>query len=93
MKQSVKIEAAIIKKVRRESKKTKQTIGGFFELSAAAMLTGSTSADQIQIWKTKAEKWDTLGNRIAEFYSEDEKNVPSDLVDIGEAAAMAFGFL
>ena len=55
---------------------------------------------QIQEWKLKAEKWDALGEKIASFYGNDEDDYDGedfdgggDLVDIGEAAAEAFGFL
>ena len=57
---------------------------------------------QIQEWKTKAKKWDDLGDSIASFYGDEEaefdEDGPSlvdigDLVDIGEIAAMAYGFL
>lgn len=54
--------------------------------------------DQIEEFKIKADKWDALGDKIASFYCDDNGNEFSDdeggdLVDIGEAAAMAFGFL
>jgi hypothetical protein len=100
MKENVKIDGAIVEKVRKRIKKTKQTIGGFFELSAAAMITGPTSAEQIQEWKKKAEKWDALAGKIDKFYTNeegeyDEENPENkgDLTDIGEAAASAFGYL
>lgn len=54
--------------------------------------------DQITTWKEKAEKWDQLEKKIEKFYMDDNGNELSDdeggdLGDIGEAAAMAFGFL
>lgn len=42
--------------------------------------------------KTKAEKWDALDDRIATFYSS-HPDEEGDLIDIGEAAAEAFGYL
>lgn len=56
---------------------------------------------QIQEWKTRAKKLDDLGDSIASFYGDEEagfeeaefdEDGPS-LVDIGEIAAMAYGFL
>lgn len=49
-------------------------------------------------WKEKAEKWDALEDKISKFYFDDdgeekEDDDGGDLCDIGEAAAMAFGFL
>ena len=43
MKESVKIDAALVDKVRRRVKKTKQTIGGFFEAAAESSLVIKTS--------------------------------------------------
>lgn len=53
---------------------------------------------QIKEWKLKAEKWDALNERIYKYYfDEDGNELPDDsggdLVDIGEAAAIAFGYL
>lgn len=52
--------------------------------------------DEIEVWKQKAEKWDKLEIEIAKYY-EGENNEPpekdGDLTDIGEQAAMAFGWL
>lgn len=53
---------------------------------------------QIKEWKAKAEKWDTLDNEISKFYFDEEGNEledgeGGDLIDIGEAAAAAFGYL
>jgi hypothetical protein len=54
--------------------------------------------EQIKEWKLKAEKWDKLEKKIEKYYV-DENGDPlpddegGDLGDIGEAAAMAFGFL
>lgn len=52
---------------------------------------------QIKEWKEKAAKWDALDEKINRFYfDEDDNELPDsdggDLVDIGEAAAMAFGY-
>lgn len=58
-----------------------------------------TEQEQIQQWKEKAEKWDALEKEIATFYVDEEGNeIPYDeegmgLIGIGEAAAMAFGFI
>jgi hypothetical protein len=55
------------------------------------------SQKQIDQWKAKAEKWDALGEKIASFYPDEEDGTGEaeggDLCDIGEAAAMAFGWL
>lgn len=81
----------VYKKVKRHAAKSKQTIGGLFELGAESLL--SPNQEFIK-WKEKAEKWDALGDKIAEFYPEDSEGYEGgDLTDIGEAAAMAFGFL
>lgn len=40
--------------------------------------------------KYKAEKWDSLDAKLAKFYEDDSE---ADLADIGEAAAIAFGYL
>ena len=54
--------------------------------------------NQIAIWKTKADKWDALDLAIGKFYPTDEdgnelEDEGGDLGDIGECAAMAFGYL
>ena len=46
---------------------------------------------EINEWKQKADKWDALEKEIAAFYVDEDGN--GGLVGIGEAAAMAFGFL
>lgn len=43
--------------------------------------------------EAKAAKWDKLDMAIAKFYPEDEDEEGGDLVDIGEVAARAFGYL
>jgi hypothetical protein len=40
--------------------------------------------------RAKAEKWDALESEIGKFYEDDSD---ADLGDIGEAAAVAFGYL
>jgi len=56
--------------------------------------------EQIEGFKHKAEKWDKLEEQISKFYadedgeySEDEPEQDGDLCDIGELAAIAFGFM
>lgn len=88
MKESVKIEKAVVEKVRRHTKKTRQTIGGFFELAAFQSMGDKTITE----WEKKAAKWDALEGKISEFYREEESK-EGDLLDIGEAAATAFGYL
>lgn len=45
-------------------------------------------------YKIKADKWDALDEKIGKFYPDDEADeAGGDLCDIGEAAAMAFGYL
>lgn len=57
------------------------------------------SIQQIEIWKAKAEKWDALEDKISAFYVDENDNVVEDnehdggLLDIGEIAARAFGYL
>lgn len=80
----------IYKKVKRHATKSKQTIGGLFELGAESLLSPNQEFTE---WKKKAEKWDALYEKISDFYPENDNDAPGDLVDIGEAAAMAFGFL
>ena len=60
---------------------------------------------QIEEWKSKAEKWDALDEEISTFYPEleDDEESPfgapefmgddEGLIGIGEAAARAFGYL
>lgn len=54
--------------------------------------------EQIESWKRKAEQWDALEKQISKFYFGDDGEELSDdeggdLCDIGEVAAMAFGYL
>jgi hypothetical protein len=42
-------------------------------------------------YKTKAEKWDKLESKIGAFYEDEDSE--GDLCDIGEIAAMEFGYL
>jgi len=56
------------------------------------------TSEQIKEWKDKAEKWDNLDKKIAKFYVDKDGNeLPDgeggDLADIGETAAIAFGWL
>lgn len=62
------------------------------------MSTETTATEhQINEWKEKAEKWDALAKRIElKYYDENGNERPegySDLGDIGEEAAIAFGWL
>ena len=65
-------------------------------------------AKQIETWKRKAQQWDELEDKISKFYPElnetrNEGTISNDneegedeggsLIDIGEAAAMAFGYI
>ena len=61
-----------------------------------ATKTKKPTPSQIKEWKLKAEKWDKLGDEIAKYYEGENNEDPEmegDLCDIGEAAAMAFGWL
>jgi len=54
--------------------------------------------NEIEEMMDKANKWDALEKRIASFYFDEDGNEllddeGGDLLDIGEVAAMAFGFL
>jgi hypothetical protein len=60
------------------------------------------SIEQIEKWKSKAEKWDKLSEEIAKCYPTDYDNEgnelgteypDADLGTIGELAAIAFGWL
>ena len=51
-----------------------------------------TTEEYLKI-KRKADKWDELDKKIGKFYPEDETEDTGDLCDIGEAAAVAFGYL
>lgn len=55
---------------------------------------------QINQWKEKAEKWDALDKKIGNFYTDEKgeynEDSPQDdgnLLDIGEIAAIAFGWM
>src|SRR6185369_7819390 len=69
MKESVKIDTSIVEKARKYVKKSKQTIGGFFEFSANLILAGEI---EVAEWQRKADKWDKLRDKIGEFYHEEE---------------------
>jgi hypothetical protein len=50
--------------------------------------------EEYNVLKAKAEKWDKLDDKISKFYPEEIGEEPTgDLGDIGEAAAMAFGYM
>lgn len=91
MKESVKIDTSVVNKVRRYVKKTKQTIGGFFELAAFSLLGDEKIKEVVE----KAKKWDDLDDKIAPFYDENDEgyNDEGGLITIGEIAATAFGYL
>ena len=63
--------------------------------------SATTSIEQlISSYKIKAEKWDKLDEKIGKFYEndiDDEENEDGEdegnLIDIGEVAAIAFGYL
>lgn len=89
MKESVKIESAIVDKVRKRIKKTKQTIGGFFELAAKSELVLTPPDKQVSEWKEKAEKWDALDDEIGSVYI---GNQESTLEDVGRYIVEKFGY-
>jgi hypothetical protein len=50
--------------------------------------------EEIAEWKEKAGKWDDLDGKIGKYYPEEEgEECRGDLCDIGEAAAIAFGYM
>jgi hypothetical protein len=56
--------------------------------------------EQIEQWEKKAEKWDALETEIGKYYPDLDENdneidpiKEGDLTDIGEVAAIAFGFM
>jgi hypothetical protein len=87
MKESVKIDAALVEKVRKRIKKTKQTIGGFFEIAAKLELV--LPDKQVQEWKEKAEKWDALDDEIGLVYIGQQE---STLEDVGRFIVDKFGY-
>ncbi len=56
------------------------------------MKTEKITRKELTDLREKAEKWDNLGKKIEKIYAEDEET-GGDLCDIGEAAAMAYGYL
>ena len=62
------------------------------------MADKNPTPEQITAWKKKAEKWDKLEQEIGEYYALDEDGEEKEddigsLIDIGEKAASAFGYL
>ena len=63
--------------------------------------SATTSIEKlIEKYKIKSEKWDKLDEKIGKFYEndiDDEENEDGEdegnLIDIGEVAAIAFGYL
>ena len=53
------------------------------------------SQEEYNSLKSKSDKWDALDNKLAEIYGEgdDDNEQETDLGDIGEIAATAFGYL
>jgi hypothetical protein len=54
------------------------------------------TAAQINEWKEKADKWDALSDQVGGYYSdavEDDSEHEGKLLDIGETAARAFGYM
>jgi len=53
-----------------------------------------TAPDYLKL-KSKADQWDALDNKLADLYGEgdDDNEQETDLCDIGEIAATAFGYL
>lgn len=53
--------------------------------------------EENRILKIKANKWDLLDEEIGKFYNDFDEDEDEDyegsLLDIGEAAAIAFGYL
>ena len=49
--------------------------------------------DELAEIKLKAAKWDALDKKLTKFYPEDGSDGEGDLVEIGEVAASAFGYL
>jgi hypothetical protein len=55
--------------------------------------------EQIETWKHKAEKWDTLDEKIGQYYEYDESGEPlydedeADLLTIDEVVVPAFRYL
>ena len=48
----------------------------------------------IEKYKIKSEKWDKLDEKIGKFYENDiDDEDEGNLIDIGEVAAIAFGYL
>lgn len=79
------------------------TFGGLLLIDREAFkqaekeLAENDSSALVEKWRAKAEKWDALGEKIDKYYPEKEYEEDFDgsegLLGIGEAAAIAFGYL
>lgn len=51
--------------------------------------------EELKKMKTKADAWDALDKKIGALYEDedDNENEEADLLDVGELAAIAFGYL
>jgi hypothetical protein len=48
---------------------------------------------EILRFKSKSDKWDKLGNEIGKYYENGDEYIESNLLNIGETAAIAFEYL
>lgn len=62
-----------------------------FRLSTSGENLSDLLTEFAEKFKTKAEKWDRLERMVGAFYEDEDGE--GDLFDIGEIAAMEFGYL
>lgn len=86
---SIKVDMKVYKRVKRHAAKSKQTIGGLFELGAESLLSPN---QEFAKWKEKADKWDALADQLSILYPRYQKSDATGLDEISMAAAIAFGF-
>lgn len=79
----------VYKKVKRHAAKSKQTIGGLFELGAESLLSPN---QEFTKWKEKADKWDALANQLSVLYPRYQMSDADGLDEISTATVIAFGF-
>ena len=84
---------SIREKAKQKAEKEGYSLSVRIEMLLREYIRPKKADPVIQKWKEKAEKWDALAEKISAFYPEDESESNGDLTDIGEAAAMAFGYL
>lgn len=71
------------------------TVEKGYIIKEGVKLSTAETVDLLYALQNKADRWDRLGNKIGKFYESDEEFIEEDgnLLDIGEIAAIAFGYL